>query len=143
VDTYAPLIAVDALCAEKGALTLKAHDIERAKEKVYAMFAGGRDAQDTNPVWTSDLLFGFENVQLTPERLINWANDVGAPAAIKTGTSRRHTWIYHNGALTYTPGICSFYQRTHKNAAGYAASILKNIEALALDKAKVFEQPRY
>jgi hypothetical protein len=61
----------------------------------------------------------------------------------RTGTSRRHTWIYHDGALTYSPGICSFYQKTHKNAAAYVYNVLKKVDILARDKAKVFEQPKY
>jgi hypothetical protein len=60
----------------------------------------------------------------------------------RTGTSRRHTWIYHDGALTYTPGICSFYQKTHKNAAAFVHSIGSRLNALTTDKAKVFEQPK-
>lgn len=62
---------------------------------------------------------------------------------VRTGTSRRHTWIYHDGALTYTPGISSFYQKTHKNAAAFAVNVSKRIEQLAHDKAKVFESNRY
>jgi hypothetical protein len=61
----------------------------------------------------------------------------------RTGTARRHTWIYHDGALTYTPGICSFYQKTHKNAASFVANVLKKVEQRAHDKAKVFEANRY
>jgi hypothetical protein len=68
---------------------------------------------------------------------------MGSSDVYRTGTSKRHTWIYHDGALTYNPGICSFYQKTHKNAAAYVANILKKIEVLAHDKAKVFEQPKY
>jgi hypothetical protein len=61
----------------------------------------------------------------------------------RTGTSRRHTWIYHDGAMTYNPGLCSFYQKTHKNAAAYVNSIVRKIDILARDKAKVFERPRF
>jgi hypothetical protein len=61
----------------------------------------------------------------------------------RTGTSRRHTWIYHDGAMTYNPGLCSFYQKTHKNAAAYVNSIVRKIHMLARDKATVFERPRF
>lgn len=72
----------------------------------------------------------------------------GSADIFRYGTSRRHTWISHDGALTYTPGICSFYQKTHKNAAAFASSLVRKIailgeqrkiEALAADKAYVFE----
>jgi hypothetical protein len=68
---------------------------------------------------------------------------LGSADVFRTGTSRRHTWIYHDGAMTYNPGLCSFYQKTHKNAAAYVNSIVRKIDMLARDKAKVFERPRF